>query len=135
HRLSDNVLTLTKGDHVLIERGLRAGDVYEYLGDTFTVDYDYASSATTQIEKGDRVLVDGDTVYEFIGDSPLPSTNLANVDYANPEQWMRVTALQQDYANPDLFRRVDIERDAMRVAAYAEDSGIDATGALTVAAA
>ncbi len=37
----DNVLTLHAGDRVKINDGIRAGDVYQYLGPTYTVPFDY----------------------------------------------------------------------------------------------
>jgi hypothetical protein len=133
YRSTDNQLTLAKGQTVLIERGVRAGDIYEYLGPNLAITHDYASTDTASVTQGKRVKV-GDAVYEYVNDAALPSTDLSTVDYDNGAQWRPVTALQLDYANPDLFRRVNLERDPMQVKAYAQDTGITAAGALEIAA-
>ena len=57
----DNVLTLNPGDRVKISDGIRAGDVYQYLGPTYTVPFDFLSTAATStVTKGKRVKVVGD---------------------------------------------------------------------------
>src|SRR5690606_476072 len=64
HESTDSVLTLHKGDTVRVASGVREGDVYEYLGDDFTVTYDHTysagSAATTAVDKGERVRVGDD---------------------------------------------------------------------------
>ena len=104
YRSGDNVLTLTTGKKVLIERGVRAGDIYEYLGPTVTLVPDHTVSSlstSVNVAKGDYVKTSNGLLYERVGAS-LPTANLTTVDFAAAKGWSPVSALQSDYANPDL---------------------------------
>ena len=146
HRSTNNLLTLAKGDTVRIERGVRAGDVYEYLGADVVITPDHLGTDNVAVATGERVLLADGRIYERVG-ADLAATDLSTIDYDNEvdkkgtddkdddtKNWLPVSALQQDYANPDLFRRIDLERDPMVVKAYAQDTAITADGTLTVAA-
>ena len=93
HLASDNVLSLNPGDTVKIDSGACAGDIYQYLGQPFTVPFNYTAGTDTpsQVKPGQNVKVpsgvDGataDTVYQYVGKSPLANPDLATEDYAGP---------------------------------------------------
>ena len=121
------MLTLNPGDTVKIDSGARAGDIYEYLGQqTYTVPFNFTAGSSTpaQVKSGQNVEVpagtDGataNTVYQYVGASPLSSPNLATENYANPALWHQITALQQDYSNPSLWRQVNVDSNPLQVEA------------------
>ncbi|MFL5755287.1 MAG: hypothetical protein ACJ77N_03225, partial [Chloroflexota bacterium] len=132
----DNVLTLHTGDRVKISDGIRAGNVYEYLGPTYTVPFDFLSSAATStVTTGKRVkVVATGTVYRYVGSTTLVNLDLTAQDYSDITKWQRVSALDQDYGDTSLWKRVDLTSASAQVRAYISDSSIDAAGALTIMA-
>ena len=95
---SDNVLSLNPGDRIKIDSGARAGDIYQYLGQPFTVPVNYIAGTDTpsEVEPGQNVKVpagmDGataDTVYQYVGKAPLANPNLATEDYAGARGHVR----------------------------------------------
>jgi hypothetical protein len=141
YQSADNVLTLRKGDTVRVESGVREGDVYEFLGDDVTVEFDYTSAQSPGVIKtGERVkrLAGGgfpETVFEYTGKLDLLNPSLSNgSQYSNEQLWRRVTAIDQDFANPDAWRLVNINRAPLLVLAYLENTSVDAGGALSVSA-
>ena len=87
------MLTLNPGDTVKIDSGARAGDIYQYLGQPVTVPFNYTAGtdSPSQVKPGQNVKVpsgvDGataDTIYQYVGSSPLSNPDLATQNYAGP---------------------------------------------------
>jgi hypothetical protein len=140
HESADND-SRCEGDAVRVEFGVREGDVYEYLGDDVTVEFDYTSAQSpATITKGDRVkrLAGGgfaEAVFEYTGATPLTNPNLGNgSQYANERLWRRINAIDQDFANPDVWKLVNIDSAPLQVLAYIENTPVDAGGALSLTA-
>ena len=108
----------------------------EYLGPTYTVPFDFLSTAATStVTQGKRVkVVATGEVYEYLGSVTLVNSNLAAQDYSDVKKWRRITALDQDYGDTSLWKRVDLTSASAQVRAYVSDSSIDAAGALTIMA-
>jgi len=84
---------------------------------------DFAAAGNTQpasISKGQRVALDVSTIFEYIGDTPLPVTadGLAAVAYSDPEKWRQVAA-----ADVDVRANSAVSAKATVVAAAAAVSG------------
>ena len=117
------------------------GDVYEYVGPSFSVPFDHTSAQTpAQLVQGDvvkRLAGPGhlqDEVYEYMGAATIANANLATQDYSDGTLWRRVTALQQDYGDTSLWKLVSLGDRAAEVRAFAKDSSIAAAGALSATA-
>ncbi len=144
HLTTDNVLTLNPGDTVKIAGGSRAGDVYQYLGSQpVTVSFDFIAGVShpAQLLAGQKVLVkagtDGvtaDSVYQYVGNTPLSNPNLATEQYSDASNWHQITALQQDYSDPSLWRQTNVSSSPLQVEAYAVNSGVTAATTYTVTA-
>ena len=142
HLSSANVLTLNTGAKIKIASGPRTGDVYEYLGATETVAFDFTSSQSpASLATGKRVKVLAgvggrlaDEVYEYVGSATLSSPTLAAQDYSDVTKWRQVTALQQDYSDTTRWKQVNLSSAAAQVQAYVAGSSINAAGALKLTA-
>ena len=56
HSYGENALTLSPGDTVKITQGIRAGNVFRYLGPTVTITANYTSGqVASALKKGERV--------------------------------------------------------------------------------
>ncbi|MCK9231126.1 MAG: hypothetical protein M0P18_10660, partial [Syntrophales bacterium] len=139
----DTPQTLTKGDRVEIEEGVREGYVYEYIGETVDL-YDYTTGDGTQtLASGDLVKVNegydaGGTeasIYRYVGTSG--SINLGVQDYTDDTLWESVGSARlstQDYGNTDLWRQVNLQQSPVEVQACALNSSITAVGDVAVTA-
>ena len=148
----DEAQALTKNSSTVeIVEGVRAGDVFKYIGDT--VDrFNFSSNATsvTLVEADEendiaatrvRVLddftgTDEDTkagIYQYTG-SGDSGVNLRNEDYDSGD-WEFIEPLNltsQDFSNTDLWEQVNLQPAPAEVQAYIKNSTVDAVGALTL---
>ncbi|MBC8509084.1 MAG: hypothetical protein H8D34_29880, partial [Chloroflexi bacterium] len=109
---SSVVQTISSGETVKIIEGVRAGDIYKYVGEEPLTRYEFTTSDGEQgLTDGKRVLVSPDYggggvegIYEYIDD---PDTlNLGTQDYSDTDIWALIDAddlTQQDYGDPDTW--------------------------------
>ena len=89
HTSDENVLSLNTGDRVEVTSGAHSGNVYEYLGTSFTISHDYTSSdSPDEVRRGQRVKrlagVGGateDAIFEYVGHTTLDEPDLDDEDY------------------------------------------------------
>ena len=129
---------------MLIENGPRAGDIYEYVGNSSKI-YDYLSSnGSRTVRKGDLVLLEdnynssnglGGHIYRYIDDQSQ-SINMGSENYKS-NRWEQVGSGYfngQDFANRDQWEQDNLVDAPTEVLAYSENSAINATGSLTLSA-
>jgi hypothetical protein len=143
-------LSLTPGDRVKVVDGVRAGDVYEYIGESFSVQHS-SDDGDKFVNEGDLVQVDteyqvGGTpgyIYRYLGASG--TVDLSAQDYnenpASGNLWELVGSgrlTDQDYANTGAWKLVNLTKDALaaqsQVRAFIENSSVDAAGDLIITA-
>src|SRR3990167_2602510 len=109
---ADELASVTAGTTVKVLEGVRAGDVYRYIGTAPALVYDHTSASGSQTlsktkDKQTRVK-SGCTVYVWGGENGL-SVDLASTNYGDTGLWRleRVASLAgQDFGDADLWQLV-----------------------------
>ncbi|MBC8509083.1 MAG: hypothetical protein H8D34_29875, partial [Chloroflexi bacterium] len=135
--------TISVGETVKIETGIRAGDIYRYKGDEALTRYEFITDdGEKSLTAGKRVVVDPDYtyggvegIYSYVGDDD--TLNLSTQDYRDENLWAMVDARNftgQDFGNRDQWELANIissPSTRLQVQAYTENSSITAVGNLT----
>ncbi len=145
---SDN--ELTNGTKVKIEEGVRAGDIYEYIGPDATMYHYTTADSSRMLNKGDLVKVNAGyddskgvetTIYRYLGDDD-DTVDLGNAVYDDfdpetTELWESVGSNRlsmQDYGNTDLWKQVNLVAAPVEVQAWIMNSSVEAIGDVTLTA-
>ncbi|MBT7080527.1 MAG: hypothetical protein HN929_03510, partial [Chloroflexi bacterium] len=132
------------GDRVRIEEGVRAGDIYEYVGEDVDLYKYHTGEGTQTIYENDLVKVNRGydenkgaetSIYRYLGDTA--SINLGIEDYTDTDLWESIGSSRltmQDYGNTDLWKQVNLEAAPVEVQAYIMNSSVDAIGDVGVSA-
>ena len=136
-------LTLGTGDRVFIASGARAGDVYEYLGESRTQPIaDYSTDdGTRTVAYGDVVFIcedfegNGTTggLYRYLGDGA--AIDLSSADYTG-DDWEEagIDLVVEDYSDTTVWKQVNLTEGPAATRAYVANSTIASSGPLTIAA-
>jgi hypothetical protein len=135
----DAVRTLNTNDTILVNGGVRDGEIYRYLGDH--VDrYNYTHADGQSVAEDDLVFVPDTYTGGYGGGGIYRATeartiagneNYTDEDHEKIDGWELVGANAIDFGDSQLWELV-VEKNAVEVQAYVLNSNINADGALTL---
>ena len=132
YKVSEKPASVAKGATVEVDEGPLTGRIYENVGPTLTFSWTYTQSQTpAKINTGERVKLDNDKVFQYVGKDPLSNPNFSTEDYTDGSKWQQQTSAvsDQDFTNTAQWLPIRT-LEQVQVRAYVQSSDVTKAGAL-----